>query len=150
MDKVYAVCGNSSIDGGAPGKFIFCVCKDKNIATKIKTYINTRYRSCKGNEYLAFTDESPWYFGYDEGMNGDAYVEEIPIADAILSYASLIAKYEAHIQRLTKEDEIIRVELEEKEKERLAMLEEQRQLREAGIMGDDLYELMRKNAMKKG
>ena len=65
MKKVYAVCCETRIDGGAPGYFIITTCDRLEDAEKVKTKLNTlsvSELSLLGN--MTFND---YVFGYNEG-----------------------------------------------------------------------------------
>jgi hypothetical protein len=137
MKKVYAVCCETLIDGGAPGYFIITTCDRLEDAEKVKAKLNTLTTS--ELDLLGDKDFNDYVFGYNEGAcrymydNPDViFISEIRVVesnevDAHLSYLSTVSEREAEYERIIEAERKEKKEAEEEAEKFAQYLKEQRQ-----------------------
>lgn len=88
--KAYAVVVDSYIDGGAPGYYAVAICETQEEADKIKSFVNScrstikdskvgTRRRWESDNYLYKFDSHKISFGYHEGDDSNAYIQEVNI-----------------------------------------------------------------------
>ena len=101
MKKVYAVCCETLIDGGAPGYFIITTCDHLEDAKKVKAKLKTL--SLSELDLLGDKDFNDYVFGYNEGASNYTrdmlFISEISVVesnelDEHLSYLGSVGERE--------------------------------------------------------
>ena len=92
MSKIYAVCIDSYIDGGAPGYYAIAMCETKKEAETIKSFVNSCIKTINNTQfgtrkhweacqYLREFDNHELSFGYYEGIDSEATIKEINVIE---------------------------------------------------------------------
>lgn len=145
MKYIYAVCSNTIIDGGAPGYFSFCFCSSRKEAERYKEYLEGIFWNLKPWEESAFL-ESEYLFGYLEGINREPfYIQKIPIIDTTMSFIEAKAYFAKRLAACNKEQEEWLLQRKVEEEKRRKEREEFEAAKQEGRVGDNLYELLKRN-----